>query len=308
MRPAATFARAVPVRPLVLGAIAALLLGTVPASAAGGGVKTSQAAMLTPVGAGVTVEALITVGEAAGDDGYIFESIPDGISISTTRQRARSRCTSTMRRRRVPFPYPLPPGTPTAGNAQNDFDNAQVSRLILNQKQCRRADRQARHHERPELPALLLQLPGHRSRGVRSRAPVHERGERRLGQPEPARRGRRRSAPPTAREAGVWSWPTTSRPARTGRSGAWAATTTRTRCAIPGFDRPRAAVRRRHVHQQPVPVTALFVHRPQRRCGLGRHRARLWAFVSDNADYQIYEDFVPETRPRSRATSSKCRA
>ena len=67
MRPAATFARTVPVRAFALGAIAALLLGTVPASAAGGGVKTSQTAMLTAVGAGITVEALITVGEPAGD-------------------------------------------------------------------------------------------------------------------------------------------------------------------------------------------------------------------------------------------------
>ena len=131
MRPAATFARAVPVRPLVLGAIAALVIGTVPASAAGGGVKTSQAAMLTPVGAGVTVEALITVGEAAGDDGYIFESIPDGIAISTrgngTVEVYVNHETST-----VPFPYT--PATPNEGNSQNDFDNAQLSRLILNQK------------------------------------------------------------------------------------------------------------------------------------------------------------------------------
>ena len=117
MRPAATFARAVPVRPLVLGAIAALLLGTVPASAAGGGIKTSQAAMLTPVGAGVTVEALITVGEAAGDDGYVFESIPDGISIST-RGNGTVEVYVNHETSRVPFPYPLPPGTPTAANSR----------------------------------------------------------------------------------------------------------------------------------------------------------------------------------------------
>jgi hypothetical protein len=131
MRPAATFARAVPVRALVLGAIAALLLGTVPVSAADGGVKTSQAAMLTPVGDGVTVEALITVGEPAGDDGYIFESIPDGIAISTrgngTVEVYVNHETST-----VPFPYT--PAAPTEANSQNDFDNAQLSQLILNQK------------------------------------------------------------------------------------------------------------------------------------------------------------------------------
>ena len=37
--------------------------------------------MLTPVGAGVTVTPIITVGETAGDDGYIFEAIPDGIAL-----------------------------------------------------------------------------------------------------------------------------------------------------------------------------------------------------------------------------------
>jgi hypothetical protein len=118
-------------RLLVAGAVAALLLGSVPASAADGGVKTSQRAMLTAVGAGVTVEALITVGETAGDEGYIFESIPDGISISTRGQGTVevfvNHETST-----VPFPYT--PSAPTEANSQNDFDNAQLSRLILNQK------------------------------------------------------------------------------------------------------------------------------------------------------------------------------
>ncbi|HEV8280327.1 MAG TPA: hypothetical protein VGQ02_00590 [Candidatus Limnocylindrales bacterium] len=117
-------------RLIVLGAIAVLLLGTVPASAAGG-TKTSQPAMLTAVGAGITVEALITVGETAGDEGYVFESIPDGIAISTRGQGTAevfvNHETST-----VPFPYT--PSAPTEANSQNDFDNAQVSRLILNRK------------------------------------------------------------------------------------------------------------------------------------------------------------------------------
>ncbi len=117
-------------RLIVLGAIAVLLLGTVPASAAGG-TKTSQPPMLTPVGAGITVEALITVGETAGDEGYVFESIPDGIAISTRGQGTAevyvNHETST-----VPFPYT--PSGPTEANSQNDFDNAQVSRLILNRK------------------------------------------------------------------------------------------------------------------------------------------------------------------------------
>jgi hypothetical protein len=120
-------------RLIVFGAIAVLLLGSVPVSAAGPGTKTSQDPMLTPVGAGITAEAIITVGETAGDDGYIFEAIPDGIAI---RNRGKDTVEVFVNHEtsRVPFPYPLPPGTPTAANAQNDFDNAQLSRLILNKQ------------------------------------------------------------------------------------------------------------------------------------------------------------------------------
>jgi hypothetical protein len=118
---------------IVFGAIVVLLLGSVPVSAAAPGTKTSQDPMLTPVGAGITAEAIITVGETAGDDGYIFEAIPDGISI---RNRGKDTVEAFVNHEtsRVPFPYPLPPGTPTAANAQNDFDNAQLSRLILNKQ------------------------------------------------------------------------------------------------------------------------------------------------------------------------------
>jgi hypothetical protein len=120
-------------RLLVAGAAAALLLGSVPASAAGGGVKTSQPAMLTPMVAGITAEGLITVGETAGDEGYRFEAIPDGISIRT-KGNGTAEVFINHETARVPFPY-APVGTaPTAANGQNDFDNAQLSRLMLNQK------------------------------------------------------------------------------------------------------------------------------------------------------------------------------
>jgi hypothetical protein len=119
-------------RLLVAGAVAALVLGSVPASAAGG-VKTSQPAMLTPLVDGVTAEALITVGEPAGDEGYRFEAIPDGISLRT-RGNGTAEVFVNHETSRVPFPYPAVGTPPTTANAQNDFDNAQVSRLMLNQQ------------------------------------------------------------------------------------------------------------------------------------------------------------------------------
>jgi hypothetical protein len=120
-------------RLLVIGAIGVLLLSVVPASAADIGTKTSQDPMLTPVGAGITAEAIITVGETAGDEGYIFEAIPDGISI---RNRGKDTIEAFVNHEtsRVPFPYAAVGTPPTAANGQNDFDNAQLSRLILNKQ------------------------------------------------------------------------------------------------------------------------------------------------------------------------------
>ncbi|HET9084829.1 MAG TPA: hypothetical protein VFN41_10555 [Candidatus Limnocylindrales bacterium] len=120
-------------RAAALGAAAVLLFGTVPGAAAHGGVKTSQAAMLDSLVDGVSVEALITVGETAGDDGYRFEAIPDGISL-----RLKGNGTAEVfvnhETARVPFPYAAVGTPPTTANGQNDFDNAQLSRLMLNQK------------------------------------------------------------------------------------------------------------------------------------------------------------------------------
>ena len=102
-------------RLIVVSAVAVLVLGTVPASADGGGTKTSQDPMLTPLVAGVTAEGLITVGELAGDDGYRFEAIRrvrpprsaapvPALRAATSRVRAPGRGTRAGRSviRRVP--------------------------------------------------------------------------------------------------------------------------------------------------------------------------------------------------------------
>ncbi|HEU5278865.1 MAG TPA: hypothetical protein VFU26_08190 [Gaiellaceae bacterium] len=90
------------------------------------GFTTSQGAMLTPLLPGASVTPIITVGETVR--GYRFEAIPDGISFDPNGQGTVdvyvNHETST-----VPFPY-----TPGRGLAnQNDFDNAQLSKLRLNQ-------------------------------------------------------------------------------------------------------------------------------------------------------------------------------
>jgi hypothetical protein len=93
------------------------------------GFQTSRPSMLTAVGAGVQVEPIITVGDTL-ESGYRFEAIPDGIALRT-RGQGRVDLYVNHETSKVPFPYNR--ATPTAANSENDFDNAQVSHLILNQ-------------------------------------------------------------------------------------------------------------------------------------------------------------------------------
>jgi hypothetical protein len=96
------------------------------ASANPSGFKTSLDPLIAPVKPGVTYEKIISVGDTLGN-GYMFEAIPDGISIRPKGQGTVdlfvNHETST-----VPFPF-----TPATGVGFNDFTNAMVSRLRLNQ-------------------------------------------------------------------------------------------------------------------------------------------------------------------------------
>ena len=86
--------------------------------------------MLTAARTGVEVTPLLTVGDVLSS-GYRFEAIPDGISVRT-RGQGRVDLFVNHETSKVPFPYNAT--APTAANGENDFDNAQVSRLILNQQ------------------------------------------------------------------------------------------------------------------------------------------------------------------------------
>ena len=91
------------------------------------GFRTSHPAMLTAVRPGVTVTPLLTVGDQLAS-GYRFEAIPDGISL-LPRRHGLVDVYVNHETSKVPFPYV--PAAPTAANGENDFDNAQVSRLVL---------------------------------------------------------------------------------------------------------------------------------------------------------------------------------
>src|SRR5215218_10366183 len=92
------------------------------------GFTTERPSMLTAVKPGTTVKPLLSVGDVL-PSGYRFESIPDGISV---RPRGRGRVDLFVNHETSKVPFPYVTAAPTAANGENDFDNAQVSRLILN--------------------------------------------------------------------------------------------------------------------------------------------------------------------------------
>jgi hypothetical protein len=92
------------------------------------GFKTVQPSMLTTVMPGIGITPLLTVGDVL-PSGYRFEAIPDGISV---RPRAQGRVDLFVNHETSKVPFPYVTAGPTAANSESDFDNAQVSQLILN--------------------------------------------------------------------------------------------------------------------------------------------------------------------------------
>jgi hypothetical protein len=86
--------------------------------------------MLTPVKPGASVTPLMTVGDTLRS-GYRFEAIPDGISV---RNRGWGTVDLFVNHETGKVPFPFVPAAPTAANGENDFDNAQVSRLTLSRR------------------------------------------------------------------------------------------------------------------------------------------------------------------------------
>jgi hypothetical protein len=113
-------------------AVLLVLLGVVLTAGSAGagennsGFQTNQPSMITPVAAGASVKPIITVGETL-NSGYRFESIPDGISFSA-RGQGRVDVYVNHETSTVPFPF-----TPSTGVGFNDFTNAMLSHLTLNQ-------------------------------------------------------------------------------------------------------------------------------------------------------------------------------
>jgi hypothetical protein len=87
---------------------------------------TSQPAMLAAADPAVTVTPLLTVGDVL-QSGYRFEAIPDGISVRV--KGGPVHLFVNHETSKVPFPYSATSPSPSG---ESDFDNAQVSDLVLN--------------------------------------------------------------------------------------------------------------------------------------------------------------------------------
>jgi hypothetical protein len=102
--------------------VAATVAGTA-AAQTDRGFKTDVPPMLAPVAHGVAVDPIITVGETLAN-GYMFESIPDGIAF----QRHGRRIDTYVNHETSVVPFPL--GPPPI----SDFTNALLSKLVLDRR------------------------------------------------------------------------------------------------------------------------------------------------------------------------------
>jgi hypothetical protein len=103
------------------------LSGTAVAKHAGPGVLTTQPSMLSASATDASiVTPVITTGETI--DGYRFEALPDGISL---RDAGKGEVEAFVNHETSTVPFPYTATNPTTANSQNDFDNAQLSRLVL---------------------------------------------------------------------------------------------------------------------------------------------------------------------------------
>jgi hypothetical protein len=270
-----------------LTSVVVLTSAVVPASAANGGTKTSQAAMLTPGLAGSTVTPLITVGETAGDEGYVYESIPDGISLRT-RGNGRVDVYVNHETSRVPFPYT--PAAPTEANSQNDYTNSLLSRLVLNRHSAgvltgKQVITSAENYQRFCSNFLATAAQGF----DRELLFTNEEGidwVNRTGEAWPAVIGAAE-----ARQVGV----VVAHDPQTGASRPiWGMGrfNHENSVAIPGYDEV-VLVSGDDTFTNSPSQSQLYSYIASGADAVWNDQGSLYAFVSDNPDYQKYEDFAP---------------
>ena len=115
---------------LVVTATAIAMGRASPSAGAQPGFLTSEEAMLTPLALGSSVKPIISVGDTL-PSGYQFEAIPDGIGLIT---KGKGTVHAYINHETSTFPFPAVLAAPTPTNTWNDFDNSQLSKLVIHQK------------------------------------------------------------------------------------------------------------------------------------------------------------------------------
>ena len=214
----------------------------------------------------------------------------------------------------MPFPYIT--AAPTAANGENDFDNAQVSRLTLDRAVGRCAERVAGHRQQRRVPALLLELPRDVEEGferdilfTNEETPDYVNRQEDSWPPVPAAR--------PEREAGV----VVALDVRSGKHRpiyGMGRYNHENAVAVPGFHEPGRPLRRRHVHERSAdrrhsrpakcrPSRRSTRTSPAARDALLADKGDLYAFVSDTPGVKNYYDVATRVgHGGQRATSSRC--
>jgi hypothetical protein len=275
-----------PLAVLVVLLAVAITTGTAGAGDNDAGFKTSQAAMLTGLAPVSSVTPIITVGETL-PGGYRFESIPDGISLDPN---GKGTVDVYVNHETSLVPFPYNPTAPTEANSQNDFDNAQLSRLRLNQHS-----------------ASVL----HGSMAIASAANYQRFCSNYLAT---AKEGFDRPILFTNEEAIDWvnrsgkAWPATigadearqggvvvARDARTGRTRTiWGMGrhNHENDVAIPGYEKPVVMSGDDSFVNNPA-QSQLYSYIAPSTNALLNDQGDLWAFVSDTPGFDDYLDFAP---------------
>ena len=251
------------------------------------GYKTSQPSMLmTGDRSDVTFTPIATVGEML--PGKIrFESIPDGIALRT---RGNGRVDVYVNHETSTVPFPYTPAAPTEANSQNDFTNAEVTMLALNQHSAGVLTSDKVISSDEDFQRFCSSFLAWTDQGF-DRALLFTNEEavdwvNRSGKAWPATIGS-----PTARQAGV----VVAHDIKSGDTRPiWGMgrLNHENTVAVPGFDELVMLTGDDTFTNNPS-QSQVYAYLADDSDAVWNDEGSLWAFVSDNPSFKKYEDFVP---------------
>ena len=148
------------------------------------GYNTPQDEMLTPLAGAPAgyADALLSTGRHGPIGGYMFKTIPDGVSI-LPKGNGLAEVYVNHETSTVPFPYNAPLRAGGEAN-QNDFENTEVSELVIHGPSSQVVQGSLERSRASRTTSGSARTTSQRSpRASRADPPVHERGGAGLGLP-----------------------------------------------------------------------------------------------------------------------------